>query len=60
MIPGTGGEPRVTVHTEREIKRKRKGGGNVAVVIVPEVKLYRISVKRRRLVDNTSVPFGYK
>jgi len=51
----------VNVHTERKIKRKRKGGGLVAIVTKPEDKIYRISFfKRRRLGDNTSVPFRYK
>jgi len=35
MILGTG-EPTVTVHTEKKIKRKRNGGGNVAKVTEPE------------------------
>ena len=48
-------------HTEGKIKRKRKGGETVSIVSEPEDKLYRISFfKRRRLADNTSVPFGYK
>ena len=60
MILGTG-EPTVTIHTEKKIKRKRKGGVTVVVVTEPEDKLYRISFfKRRRLGDNTSVPLGYK
>ena len=49
----------VTVHTERKIKRKR-GNGRVQIVREPEDKTYRVSFfKRRRLHDNTSVPFGY-
>jgi len=61
MILGMGGsEPTVTVHTERKIKRKRKGGGTVAVVTEPEDKLYRISFFKRRVGDNTSGPFRYK
>jgi len=51
----------VTVHTEKKIKRKRNGGGTVAIVTEPEDKLYRISfLKRRGLGDNSSVAFGYK
>ena len=51
----------VTVHTERKIKRKRGNGGRVQIVTEPEDKTYRLSfLKRRRLHDNTSVPFGYK
>jgi len=52
----------VSVHTENKIKRKRKAEGVInSIITEPEYKLYRISVwKRRRLADNTSVPFGYK
>jgi hypothetical protein len=51
----------VTVHTEKKIKRKRDGnGGPIQIVTEPEDKLYRVCfTKRRRLADNTSVPFGY-
>jgi len=60
MIIGSG-EPTVMVHTERKIKRKRKAGGTVAIVTEPEDKMYRDSLfKRRRLAENSSVPFGYK
>ena len=62
MILRTGDDV-VNVHTERKIKRNRMGGGGglVAIVTEPEDKIYRISFfKRRRLDDNTSVPFGYK
>ena len=48
MIIGSG-EPTVMVHTERKIKRKRKGGGTVAIVTEPEDKTYRISFLKRRL-----------
>jgi len=52
----------VTVHTEKKIKRKWKtGGGIVSIITEPEYMMYRISFfKRRRLADNSSVPFGYK
>jgi len=54
-------EPTVMVHTEKKIKWKRRGGGTVDIVTEPEDKTYRISFfKRRRLADNSSVPFGYK
>jgi len=54
-------EPTVMVYTEKKIKRKRMGGGTVAFVTEPEDKTYRISfLKRRRLADNSSVPFGYR
>ena len=60
MILGTG-EPTVTLHTEKKSKRKRNGGGTVAIVTEPEDKMYRISFfKRRRLGENSSFPFGYK
>jgi len=60
MILGTG-EPTVSVHTKKKMKRKRNGGDTVAIVTEPEDKMYRISFfKRRRLGDNSSVPFGYK
>jgi hypothetical protein len=49
----------VTAHTEYKIKRKRSGG-RMDIITEPEDKMYRISFfKRRRLADNSSVPFGY-
>jgi hypothetical protein len=53
------GEPDiVTVNTDKKIKRKRNGV--VALITEPKDKVYRISFfKRRRLNDNTPVPFGY-
>ena len=61
ILKGVGGETdTVTVHTERKIKRKRGNGGRVQIVTDPEDNTYRASFfKRRRLHDNTSVPFGY-
>ena len=57
-------ERTVTVHSEHKIERKRKSGGwggIVSIVTQPEDKIYRVSFfKRRRLNDETSVPFGYK
>ena len=48
----------VTVHTESNIKRRR-ADGKIHIVTEPEDKIYRVSfLKRRRLCDNTSVPFG--
>jgi hypothetical protein len=48
------------VHTDRKIKRKKVQGG-VTIVTEPEDKIYRLSFyKRRRLNNNTSVPFRYK
>jgi hypothetical protein len=50
----------VTVHTDKKIKRKKRGAG-VAIITEPEEKIYRVCFqKKRRLNDNTSVPFGYK
>jgi hypothetical protein len=52
----------VTIHTERKIKRKRgkDGEGRKQIVTESEDKIYRVSfLKRHRLQDNTSVPFGY-
>jgi len=61
ILRGVGDETdTVTVHTERMIKRKRRNGSRVQIVTEPEDKTYRVSfLKRRRLHDNTSVPFGY-
>ena len=60
IILGTG-EPTVTVHTEKNIKRKRNGGRTVAIVTEPEYNMYRISFFKRGLLgDNTSVAFGNK
>jgi len=52
----------VTVHTAKKIKRKRDDStACLAVVSEPEDKIYRLSFhKRRRLLDNTSIPFGYR
>ena len=53
--------PVVTVHTEHKVQRKRKRGGIVPIITEPEDKMYRISFfKRKRLSDDTSIPFGYK
>ena len=50
---------RVTVHTERKIKRKREDV-KIYIVTYTEDKIYKASfLKRRRLCDNSSVPFGY-
>ena len=61
ILKGVGGETdTVTVHTERKIKRKRGNGGRVQIVTEPEDKAYKVLfLKRRRLHNNTSVPFGY-
>jgi hypothetical protein len=49
----------VIVRTPNKIKRKRCRGG-VHITSEPEEKTYRVSfLKRRRLADNTSLPFGY-
>jgi len=50
---------RLIVRTTYKIKRKR-GRGGASIISQPEEKTYRVSfLKRRRLNDNTSVPFGY-
>ena len=44
ILRGVGGETdTVTVHTERNIKRKRGNGGRVQIVREPEDKTYRVS-----------------
>jgi len=49
----------VIVRTKNKIKRKRDRGG-VSIISQLEEKTYRVLfLKRRRLNDNTSVPFGY-
>ena len=53
MILGQGES--VNVHTEHKIKRKRMAGGVVDLVTEPENKRYRISFKRRRMPDHSSV-----
>ena len=59
LVLGGDDTERVTVHTERNIKRKR-AEGKIHFVTEPEDKTYRFSfLKRLRLCDNTSVPFGY-
>jgi hypothetical protein len=59
MIMSTDVDKTVTVHTKNKIKRKRCDGG-VNIISQPEEKTYRVSfLKRRRLNDNTSLPFGY-
>jgi len=63
MILATGDEPTiVNVHPVKKIKRKRKGEvGQVSTVTEPLDKTCMIPLlKRLRLGDNTSVPFGYK
>ena len=51
----------VTVRTAKRIKRKRSEGACVSIVTDPEDKIYIVSFfKRRRIDDNTFVPFGYK
>jgi len=55
------GEASLNVHIEEKIKCKTKGEGAIAIVTEPVDKLYIIPFfKRRRLHDNTSVPFGFK
>lgn len=54
----------MTAHMEKKIKRKKRrmceGSCVVFVVTEPADKMYTISFfKRRRLNDNTSVPFAH-
>jgi hypothetical protein len=47
------------VHAENKIKRKG-AGERIDIITEPEDKIVQVSFfKRRRLADNTSVPFGY-
>jgi len=61
-LKGTEDEPTaLNVHTGKKIPRKTKAGGTISIVTETENKIYRILFfKRRRLGDNTSVPFEYK
>jgi len=52
-------EPIVNVHTEHNFKRNTRACGTVAIVSEPENKKYRISFKRRRMHEHSSVLFGY-
>jgi hypothetical protein len=59
MILNRDGAETVTIHTERQIKRKRCEGGE-RIITEPADKIYRVSIlKHRRLADNRSDPFGY-
>ena len=59
MILSKKNDETVIVHTEHKIKRK-KIDERVHLISEPEDKTYRVSfLKRRRLNDNTSLPFGY-
>jgi len=62
MILGKTEKGQLTAHAENKIKRKRTaGGGIVSIITEPELKLYRISLFKRRLLhENKSLPFGYK
>jgi len=62
MILGKPETEQETVHTEKKIKGKRKAGESIVSIITEtKDKFYRISfLKRRRLHENTSVPFRYK
>ena len=48
----------VNVHTEYKIKRKRRAVGVVDLLTEPVNKRYRISSKRRRMPDHSSVTLG--
>jgi hypothetical protein len=50
---------KVKVHREKQIKRNR-ADERIDIITEAEDKMYRVSFfKRRRLSDNTSLPFGY-
>jgi hypothetical protein len=65
MILNGGPGDIVTVHTDKKIKRKKRGrtdGGcaGVSIITEHEDKIYRTSfLNKRWLTDNTSVSFGY-
>jgi len=47
------------MRTKNKIKHEKSNGG-VNLISEPEDKTYTVSfLKRRRLNDNTSLPFGY-
>jgi len=59
MILSKKDDETVIVRTENKMKRKKIGGG-VHLISESEDKTYRVSfLKRRRLNDKTSLPFGY-
>ena len=61
MILSKKDDEAIIVRTENKIKRKTIDGG-VHLISEPERedKTYRVCfLKRRRLNDNTSLPFGY-
>ena len=59
MILSKKDDETVIVHTEHKIKRKKIDLG-VHLISEPQDKTYRVSfLKRRRLNDNTPLPFGY-
>jgi hypothetical protein len=59
MILSKKDDETIIVHTKNKIKRKKSSGG-VNLISEPEDKTYRVSfLKRIRLNDNTSLPFGY-
>jgi hypothetical protein len=48
------------LHKEHKFKRKNRASETVDVVTKPENKRYSISfLKRRRMLDHSSVPMGY-
>ena len=59
MILSKDDDETVIMHTKNKIKRKKSNGG-VNIISEPKDKTYTVSfLKRRRLNDNTSLPFGY-
>jgi hypothetical protein len=59
LILGGNDSDRVTIHTEHKIKSKT-AEVRIDIITEPEDEMYRIPFfGRRRLADNTSVPFCY-
>jgi hypothetical protein len=59
MILSMDDDETVIVRTDKKIKRKR-GEGGVSIISEQGDKKYKVSfLKRRRMNDNTSLPFGY-
>jgi hypothetical protein len=59
MISSKKDDETVIVHTENKIKRKKIDGG-VNLITEPEDKTYKVSFLKRRRLNNTSLPLGYR
>jgi hypothetical protein len=58
MILNRGPNETITVHAEKKIKRKKVDCG-VTIVTEPRIGYIVCFLKRRKLSDNSSVPFGF-